>query len=578
MPPKIRSRSAASDSSSTGASKKPSNNAVAPSATKAQQQQQQKQTQKQPVVATTGNLKNKPKTQQQQKQQQQKQTPKAQSAPAQKQTETKQNKTDSNTTTSTTTTTTTTSTKPASEEQWLQILIGSYHNAIQGYTFRLQRNLFLNKVRESLLSTSSNNNDRFLLKQPTIRFSGNQHNGCVHAVVSNGSSLVASSGSDERISLCSIKNHGTVATDLGSMLPASTVRALSFVSSGGGHLICGCDDGSLAVYRTRSWDCEAVLQVHTKAMLDFVMTKNGALVITIGQDRYLAFVDLMRGSVLHRHKFAPAIAKSKPIVTGTAAPPRTTMEETPEEEKKRQDEVNQMKAQQRFGFVNQPPTQLVLSPSGKTVAVIAPYYVAFFCLRTAQLVCTLEQEDPQPDLEHQSAAFVMTSPVQQQNQDSSSASASASSWHLILSTETGKMLACTEPTLNDNFASEAISAATQQNEKQTSSDKGEPVLCLKTSVWVDVREHPSVSEEVRARQFAQMKQSLYQVATNRIRCIAPMGGDAARCEGLVTASSGGEVRCWIAEEDKKLKMVHLYECTMPLNVSGRVTCISSSTI
>merc|ERR1712000_270043 len=105
------------------------------------------------------------------------------------------------------------------------------------------------------------------------------------------------------------------------------------------------------------------------------------------------------------------------------------MDENPEEEKKREEEVNQMKAQQRFGFVNQPPTQLVLSPSGKTVAVIAPYYVSFFCLRSAHLVCTLEQEVPQPDYEHQSAAFVLTS------SSSESSTTTNNSWHLLLATE-----------------------------------------------------------------------------------------------------------------------------------------------
>jgi WD40 repeat protein len=427
------------------------------------------------------------------------------------------------------------------EDQWLQILIGSYHNAVQGYTFRLSRNAFLEKfaaetVNNSAIVTPAS----LLLKQPVIRFSGNQHTGCVYSVTCNGSSVVASSGSDERIALCSVKNHGTVATDLGSMLPGSTVRILSFVNSGGGHLVCGCDDGSLAIYRTRNWNCEAVLPVHKKSMISFAITNNGALCITLGQDRYLAFVDLMRGAIVHRHKFAPAIAKQK-----------QQQQQLPSgEQPKEEVDPASLSLQQRFGFVNQPPSQVLLSPSGKTVVVVAPYYVAFFDLRTAQLVCTLEQEDPQPEIEHQAGAFVLVSP----------ATATKKVWALVLSTEGGKMLACTEPEISTDV---------------TASDSAEPVVV--PAKWISVHEIASTPEEIRKMQLAQQKQSLYQVATNRIRSIASMG---ATCEGIVTASSSGEIRCWVARTvgSSTLQKIDLIECTIPIQVGGRVTCVSSSLI
>lgn len=432
--------------------------------------------------------------------------------------------------------------QPQTEDQWLQILIGSYHNAVQGYTFRISRNSFLEKfAAETVNSSATVTPAALLLKQPVIRFSGNQHTGCVYSVTCNGSSVVASSGSDERIALCSVKNHGTLAADLGSMLPGSTVRILSFVNSGGGHLVCGCDDGSLAIYRTRNWNCEAVLPVHKKSIISFAITNNGALCITLGQDRYLAFVDLMRGTIVHRHKFAPAIAKQKqqqqqqPVAT--------------EPQKEQVDPAN-LSLQQRFGFVNQPPSQVLLSPSGKTVAVVAPYYVAFFDLRTAQLVCTLEQEDPQPEIEHQAGAFVLVS----------SATATKKVWALVLSTEGGTMRACTEP---------EISISATNDDAAT-----EPVV--DPAKWISVHEVASTPEEIRKMQLAQQKLSLYQVATNRIRSIASMG---ATCEGLVTVSSSGEIRCWVARAvGTSLQKMDLIECTVPIQVGGRVTCVSSSLI
>jgi hypothetical protein len=180
----------------------------------------------------------------------------------------------------------------------------------------------------------------------------------------------------------------------------------------------------------------------------------------------------------------------------------------------------------------------------------APYYVAFFDLRTAQLVCTLEQEDPQPEIEHQAGAFVLVSP----------ATATKKVWALVLSTEGGKMLACTEPEISTDV---------------TASDSAEPVVV--PAKWISVHEIASTPEEIRKMQLAQQKQSLYQVATNRIRSIASMG---ATCEGIVTASSSGEIRCWVARTvgSSTLQKIDLIECTVPIQVGGRVTCVSSSLI
>jgi hypothetical protein len=148
---------------------------------------------------------------------------------------------------------------------------------------------------------------------------------------------------------------------------------------------------------------------------------------------------------------------------------------------------------------------------------------------------------------------------------------------LIISTESGKLLACSEP---------IVKQQSQQQQQQKNKDGGVGASSSSSETglveveveakWISVREVTSLTEEVRAAQLLQQQQSLYHVATSRIRSICGMGGHN---EGLVTASSSGEIRCWIGERKNKTdSSLTLYECTIPIQVGGRTVCVSSNLI
>jgi hypothetical protein len=462
------------------------------------------------------------------------------------------------------------------------IVVGTYNHAVVGYTVTFDRAAVLARLRGPPRATPP-------VASPIVRFTATQHNGCVHSVAGNGSSLVASAGSDERIALCSLRNHGTAATDLGSMQPASTVRCLEFVRSGGGHLLCGCDDGSLAVYRTRTWECVAVVRVHEKPLLSFAVTANGALCMTLGQDRLLAFVDLMRGSVLLKHKFAPATAtlrrKDAASLTASAA---ATSDALGAAAAAAAAAVTQ---RQRFGFVNQPPRQVVLSPSGRTVAVVAPYYVCFFDLRSAALIATVEVDDAQPENELQCAAFVRSSPppaaAGSSGDSNNTGGAASESWHLVVTTEGGACAALAEP---------STSNVTQTSPRLAWSDvtvRQVPQLTSATFVTASSLPPSSAraSSSAAAVTIAASSASPYDVRSTRVRAIASIGGGAASGDGLVTGASNGELRCWIAvarpsaasDEDGSTReataaadALELIEMAAAINVGGRITCLAAA--
>lgn len=518
---KIRPRSPASDAARETAA--PAKKPAATGKKQQQQQQQSPQRKQSPAAAIPSTAAQKSKIEKQQKQQQEeKQLVVA--APA------------------------------APSHEWALLSVGTYHAAVQGFTFRFSR--------DEILETASS--ERVEVKPPQLRFSGTQHTGCVHSIAGNGQHLLASSASDERIALCSIKNNGTAASDLGTMQPASTVRCMSFVQSGGGHLVCGCEDGSLAMYRTRTWQCEAVLRVHEKAIISFVPTSNGALAVTLGADRYLAFVDLTRGSVLFRHKFGAAIATNKRLHHKGDAKELSVQ--------KQEDSAGQ-----RFGFVHQPPRQVLLSPSGSMVAAVAPFYVAFFDLRSATLLATLHVEDPQPEGELQAGSFLKTTPVGSGGGGTSGAAAqNQQQYHLVLSTESGDLVAVSVPP-----------APGASDDIETAQKAFAANLCWARSVkQVPCGAAGNTTTGSAAIAAAAASATTTNIPSARIRCIAPLDGPAL-CNGIATASSAGEVRCWVgntavasatAKQQGNTEELQLVECCKPVQVGGRVTCMFASLI
>lgn len=159
------------------------------------------------------------------------------------------------------------------------LFAGTYHSVLAGLVYR--RN-------------TTTNEHKLLLK-----FSVKNHIGCVNTVAACGK-FIASAGSDERLFLYTHKEHFATISDLGSLAPASEVRVLRFPDPH--FLVCGCEDGTVAVYKTRTWDCVSVLPVHEKAIIDMAFHPSGLVAVTIGADRMVALLDMQRGKLLTKAK------------------------------------------------------------------------------------------------------------------------------------------------------------------------------------------------------------------------------------------------------------------------------------
>jgi WD40 repeat protein len=154
------------------------------------------------------------------------------------------------------------------------LLVGTYHSVMAGLVLR---------------------QDKFLLK-----FSTKHHVGCVNAVAVTEKYL-ASSGTDERLHLFTAKDKGAQVADLGSLAPASEVTCMAFPSPQ--FLVCGCVDGSLAVFRSRDWESVLAVRVHDKAIQGLALhPREGVLAATVALDRFIALIDMTSGKLVTKSK------------------------------------------------------------------------------------------------------------------------------------------------------------------------------------------------------------------------------------------------------------------------------------
>jgi WD40 repeat protein len=136
--------------------------------------------------------------------------------------------------------------------------------------------------------------NKFLLK-----FSVKHHVGCVHQVAVCDK-YIASCGSDERLFLFTAKDRGGQVSDLGSLAPASEARCIAW--HGNQYLVCGCADGTVAIYRSRDWESLLALPVHQKAVNAIAVHPSGAIAVTVGADRNLAVLDMIAAKLITREK------------------------------------------------------------------------------------------------------------------------------------------------------------------------------------------------------------------------------------------------------------------------------------
>lgn len=166
-----------------------------------------------------------------------------------------------------------------------------------------------------------------------MKFSTKHHVGPINAVALT-ERCIASSGMDERVFLFTNKLQGSAISpamrqrmreagesigvslaDLGSVTPPSEVSCLTFANQSQ-LLFTGCTNGQLLVYRTRDWTVLSALQVHEKRVCGLAVhpTSRGSLVVTIGADRMVAVLDLLKETLITKWRYLTSGPSSESAV------------------------------------------------------------------------------------------------------------------------------------------------------------------------------------------------------------------------------------------------------------------------
>ncbi|KAI9032443.1 WD40-repeat-containing domain protein [Hyaloraphidium curvatum] len=119
------------------------------------------------------------------------------------------------------------------------------------------------------------------------------HTSCIKALALHPSGLLASGSTDETIRLHSLPRK----KELGTLLAQrGTITALRFH---GNHLVSAAEDGSVAVYRRKDWECVKELDSGKKkegaGVRDLAVHPSGRLALGIGADHALRLWDLTSG-------------------------------------------------------------------------------------------------------------------------------------------------------------------------------------------------------------------------------------------------------------------------------------------
>ncbi|CCW65425.1 unnamed protein product [Phytomonas sp. EM1] len=232
-----------------------------------------------------------------------------------------------------------------------------------------------------------------------ITFSVKHHVGCMNDVAVSAK-YVASCGVDERVFLFTNKLYARPGggaeggravrlAELGSVSPPAEVRCAAFTADAH-HLLCGCADGQLLVYRTRDWGLRVRLPVHAKALQQLALhpRSHGALCVTIGEDRSVAVLDLARHRLMTKWKYTSALGGKENEGEGEGERPR------------------ERGRRPVWGIHQQEePLSVCFSPSGGYWAVRSRFSVVVYHTTTMKAAFVVRLERPQPEEELHSLVF-----------------------------------------------------------------------------------------------------------------------------------------------------------------------------
>ncbi|CAM42686.2 conserved hypothetical protein [Leishmania braziliensis MHOM/BR/75/M2904] len=240
-----------------------------------------------------------------------------------------------------------------------------------------------------------------------IKFSVKRHVGRVNSVAV-AERYIASSGVDERVFLFTNKAEERLTApmrkkmqeageplavrlaDLGSIAPPAEVTVLVF-ADGSQHLLCGCLDGQLLIYRCRDWSVRSALAVHEKALVGLAVhpRSHGSLAVTVGEDRTIAVLDLVKGKLLTKWKYnpSPAAPGSVSQKAGGSAP----------EEAERPSAFAPAAREELVG--------VLFSPQGTRLVVFSRFSFVVYDSAVMEPLCSFRCANPQPPSEMHRFAF-----------------------------------------------------------------------------------------------------------------------------------------------------------------------------
>ncbi|KPA74415.1 hypothetical protein ABB37_09116 [Leptomonas pyrrhocoris] len=248
-----------------------------------------------------------------------------------------------------------------------------------------------------------------------IKFSVKRHVGQVRATAVT-ERYIASCGVDERVFLFTNKAEERLTAaarrkmkeageplavrlaDLGSLAPPAEVTAIAF-ADGSQALLCGCADGQLLLYRCRDWSLATTLTVHEKAVVGLAVHpgSRGSLAVTIGEDRAIAVLDLVKGKLLTKWKYTPTVA--------------TADAEAGEKEEKKEKGVEDAPssrgaARTVFAPARETPDGIHFSLSGTRFVIFSRFSFVVYDAAVMRPLCTFRWVTPQPPHEIHCCTFL----------------------------------------------------------------------------------------------------------------------------------------------------------------------------
>lgn len=181
---------------------------------------------------------------------------------------------------------------PAIATMKFLVSIGSYERVIYGLDVEL---------------TVPADSDSQATVQARVGFAIPAHTGYVKCIASCPRFLV-SGGTDEVIRIFDLRKR----KDIGSINQHDgSIRSLHFYSST--HLMSAAEDGKLALFRTRDWECLHLFQKHKKPIKDMQIHPSGKLAVALDEDKNLTLWNLVTGKMAHTSKI-PALGQLDRIV------------------------------------------------------------------------------------------------------------------------------------------------------------------------------------------------------------------------------------------------------------------------